>query len=73
MTSLGRLNNVAFLPAIVALVFGVCPVDAADPTAVSVLIVYHSASGNTEKMAHGVVDGAKAVAGVNVVLRGSSD
>ncbi|MEM3422081.1 MAG: NAD(P)H-dependent oxidoreductase [Candidatus Hadarchaeum sp.] len=34
-----------------------------------VLIVYDSASGNTEKMAHAVAEGAKKVAGVAVVLR----
>src|SRR6266705_2235966 len=42
--------------------------DAADPTPVSVLVTYHSATGNTEKMAQGVADGAKVVSGTSVVL-----
>ncbi|HEY2920677.1 MAG TPA: NAD(P)H-dependent oxidoreductase [Candidatus Binatia bacterium] len=42
---------------------------AADPQPVTVLVVYHSASGNTEKMAHGVAEGAKAVSGTSVVLK----
>src|SRR5262245_9694868 len=46
---------------------------AADPTQVSVLVTYHSASGNTEKMAQGVADGAKAVAGTSVVLKRVGD
>lgn len=40
---------------------------AADP--VTVLIAYHSATGNTEKMAQGVAEGARAVPGTNVVLK----
>ena len=43
--------------------------DAADPTPVTVLVTYHSVSGNTEKMAQGVAEGAKAVAGTSVVLK----
>lgn len=34
-----------------------------------VLIVYYSATGNTEKMANGVAEGAKRVAGAEVVLK----
>ena len=48
-------------------------VNAADPPAARLLVVYHSASGNTEKMAEGVVDGAKAVSGVNVILKRVAD
>lgn len=40
---------------------------AADPF--TVLIAYHSVTGNTEKMAQGVADGARAVPGTNVVLK----
>jgi len=69
MESRALLTNLTLVATVVALVFCVSPVYAADPTAVSVLVVYHSASGNTEKMAQGVVDGAKAVAGVSVVLK----
>jgi NAD(P)H dehydrogenase (quinone) len=36
---------------------------------VTVLVVYHSASGNTEKMAQGVAEGAKAVSATSVVLK----
>lgn len=45
------------------------PTQAADPQPVTVLVVYHSASGNTEKMAQGVVEGAKAVSGTSAVLK----
>src|SRR5215813_3440592 len=37
--------------------------------AVTVLIAYQSVSGNTEKMAQGVAEGAKGVSGTRVVLR----
>jgi NAD(P)H dehydrogenase (quinone) len=36
---------------------------------VSVLVAYHSATGNTEKMAQGVAEGAKSVTGANVVVK----
>lgn len=45
------------------------PGDAADPQPVTVLVTYHSATGNTEKMAQGVAEGAKAVSGTSVVLK----
>jgi NAD(P)H dehydrogenase (quinone) len=48
---------------------GSSPTQAADPQPVTVLVVYHSASGNTEKMAQGVAEGAKGVAGTKVVLK----
>src|SRR5687767_12911621 len=48
-------------------------VDAADPTAFSVLIVYHSATGNTEKMAQGVADGARTVTGASVAVKRVAD
>src|SRR5258707_15701516 len=35
--------------------------------AVNVLVAYHSVTGNTEKMAQGVAEGAKEVPGANVV------
>jgi NAD(P)H dehydrogenase (quinone) len=43
--------------------------DAADPAPVTVLVTYHSATGNTEKIAQGVAEGAKAVPGTSVVLK----
>ncbi len=45
------------------------PSDAADPQSVTVLVTYHSAFGNTEKMAQAVAEGAKAVSGTSVVLK----
>ena len=36
---------------------------------VTILVAYHSATGNTEKMAQGVVDGAKGVKGTVVVMK----
>ena len=45
------------------------PGDAADPAPVIVLVTYHSATGNTEKMAQGVAEGAKAVSGTSVALK----
>ncbi len=56
---------------IVAVVLALCGNlgDAADPTPVTVLITYHSVSGNTERMAQGVAEGAKAVSGTSVVLK----
>jgi NAD(P)H dehydrogenase (quinone) len=46
------------------------PTQAADSvSSVTVLIAYHSVSGNTEKMAQGVAEGAKAVSDTKVVLK----
>jgi NAD(P)H dehydrogenase (quinone) len=45
------------------------PGEAADATAVTVLVTYHSMTGNTEKMGQGVADGAKAVPGTTVILK----
>ncbi len=43
---------------------------AADSVApLSVLIVYHPASGKTEKMAQAVAEGAKAISGAKIVLK----
>jgi multimeric flavodoxin WrbA len=38
-----------------------------------ILIVYHSQTGNTEKMAHAVAEGAKSIEGVEVVLKKAAD
>lgn len=54
--------------AVVPALYG-SPVKAADPQPVTVLVTYHSATGNTEKMAQGVAEGAKAVSGTSVVLK----
>jgi NAD(P)H dehydrogenase (quinone) len=49
------------------------PGDAADPAPINVLVAYHSVTGNTEKMAQGVADGAKTVPGATVVLKRVGD
>lgn len=54
---------------VASFVLGGSPTQAADSQPVTVLVVYHSASGNTEKMAQGVAEGAKAVSGTSVVLK----
>jgi len=38
-----------------------------------ILIIYHSQTGNTEKMAHTVANGAKSIAGVEVILKKAGD
>jgi NAD(P)H dehydrogenase (quinone) len=63
------LKRVGVLSAAVSLVLYCSPSDAADPQPVTVLVTYHSATGNTEKMAQGVAEGAKAVAGTSVILK----
>ena len=50
------------------------PTWAADSlSSVTVLVTYHSVSGNTEKMAQAVAEGAKAVSGTSVVLKRVSE
>ncbi len=67
-----NMAGVASAAAVLLLAGG--PTHAADPAGpVTVLITYHSVSGNTEKMAQGVADGAKAVPGANVVLKRVGD
>jgi len=61
-----------FLAAMVLALSG-SPSDAADPQPVTVLVTYQSATGNTEKMAQGVAEGAKAVSGTSVVLKRVAD
>ena len=53
----------------VALVLSVGYATAAGAQTVSVLVAYHSATGNTEKMAQGVAEGVKSVAGANAVVK----
>ena len=38
-----------------------------------ILIIYHSQTGNTEKMANAVAVGAKSIDGVEVILRKAGD
>jgi NAD(P)H dehydrogenase (quinone) len=63
------LNKVGVLSAAVILALYGSPGDAADPQPITVLVTYHSGTGNTEKMAQGVAEGAKAVSGPSVVLK----
>ena len=67
------LKRVGVLSAAVCLVLSNSPSQAADPQPVTVLVTYHSATGNTEKMAQGVAEGAKAVSGTLVVLKRVGD
>lgn len=54
----------------VVLSFTCSQTQAADSVApLSVVIVYHSASGNTEKMAQAVAEGAKGISGAKVLLK----
>ena len=63
------LKRAGVLSAAVILALYGSPSDAADPQPVTVLVTFHSVSGNTEKMAHAVAEGAKAVSGTSVVLK----
>jgi len=60
-----------FLFAIVVMGIGMASWSWAEevPDQVKVLVTYHSLSGNTERMAEAVADGAKAVSGTEVVLK----
>jgi NAD(P)H dehydrogenase (quinone) len=63
------LKDAGALCTLAVLALYASPGNAADPAPVTVLITYHSATGNTEKMAQGVADGARAVAGTSVILK----
>jgi len=67
------LKRVGVVSAAVSLILSNNPSQAADPQPVTVLVTYHSATGNTEKMAQGVAEGAKAVSGTLVVLKRVGD
>ncbi len=71
MTRRGFLKRTGALFAAVAPLLLLCgnPTSAADPQPVMVLVAYHSATGNTEKMAEGVAEGARAVSGTRVHLK----
>lgn len=61
--------KVAAVVAVMVVGFYGAPANAADAQPLTVLVVYHSATGNTEKMARGVAEGAMAVSGTSVVLK----
>ena len=63
------LKRAGVLSAAVILALYGSPSGPADPQPVTVLVTYHSVSGNTEKMAQAVAEGAKAVSGTSVVLK----
>ncbi|HSD22830.1 MAG TPA: hypothetical protein VLB79_00735, partial [Solirubrobacterales bacterium] len=73
MTRQGFLMSTGVLFAGVALLLCGSPATAADPAPVTVLVAFHSATGNTEKMAEGVAEGAKAVSGTSVLLKKVGD
>ena len=63
------LKRAGVLSAALILVLHGRPSNAADPQSVTVLVSFHSASGNTEKMAQAVAEGAKSVSETSVVLK----
>ncbi len=72
LTSLSRcLYQYLFFSALLSILLHQVPCAGAQERAASinVLVTYHSASGNTERMAKAVVDGAKKVPGTQVVLK----
>ena len=73
MTRRVALKRVGMLAVAATLALYASPGDAADPAPINVLVAYHSATGNTEKMAQGVADGAKTVPGATVVLKRVGD
>src|SRR6266480_2173509 len=60
---------VGVVVAVVTLALYSSPGHAADPQPITVLVTFHSGTGNTEKMAQGVADGAKGVSGTSVVFK----
>ena len=73
MTRRGFLMSTGVLFAGAAFLLCGSPATAADPPPVAVLVAYHSATGNTEKMAEGVAEGAKAISGTSVLLKKVGD
>jgi NAD(P)H dehydrogenase (quinone) len=73
MTRRAALRRVGMLTVAATLALYASPGDAADPAPINVLVAYHSVTGNTEKMAQGVADGAKTVPGATVVLKRVGD
>ena len=73
MTRRVALRRVGMLAVAATLALYASPGDAADAAPINVLVAYHSLTGNTEKMAQGVADGAKTVPGATVVLKRVGD
>jgi NAD(P)H dehydrogenase (quinone) len=73
MNRRGYLKVVGVLSATLTLALYGGPGHAADPPPTTVLVTFRSGTGNTEKMAQGVADGAKGVSGTTVVLKRVGD
>jgi len=73
MTRRGFLIDTGVLFAVAASLLCGTPASATDPQPVTVLVTYHSATGNTEKMAQGVAEGAMAVPGTSVIRKRVGD
>lgn len=54
---------------LVGLWLGATAAQAADPPGIKILVAYHSVTGNTEKLARGVAEGAKRLPGTTVVMK----
>jgi NAD(P)H dehydrogenase (quinone) len=67
------LKKAGVVLAVAVPTLGGSPGHAADPPPVTVLVAYHSVTGNTEKMAQAVAEGAKAISGTRVVLKRIAD
>lgn len=65
------MNNPVASVLAFSIICGICSWSWAEeaPPSVQVLVTYHSLSGNTERMAEAVVEGAKSVPGAVVVLK----
>jgi NAD(P)H dehydrogenase (quinone) len=62
-------SGVAAMLAAILLLAGSTTQAADSVSSVTVLVAYHSSTGNTEKLAQGVAEGVKAVSGTKVVLK----
>lgn len=73
-TSIKRRCPISFLRSILVLFvlsasFGAASAEEPAPNTIKVLVAYHSLSGNTERMAEAVVEGAKSLPGTAVVMK----
>ena len=73
MNRRGYLRTVGVLSTTLTLAVSGGPGHAADAQPTTVLVTFHSGTGNTEKMAQGVADGAKGISGTTVVLKRVGD
>jgi len=73
MNRRGYVKVVGVLSTTFALAVSGGPGHAADAQPTTVLVTFHSGTGNTEKMAQSVADGAKGASGTTVVLKRVGD